>query len=409
MARDLRNARGIPQPVSGRLLSNAAAIKRVHGAVAGYRRQERLLMNASHRIKFQPKDGERYVSLVAVDGKLDLDSSGRKIGDGAWSVRVQSQDIAQELCAMPLEELRSIFESLKLPIRSAPHEYLSHATVLFSDRAKLVVNRVEYSLNVDFTGWSMPWTIETLYEELEKVARESSVPGLQIRSDLYGLGRTISCVFADGATTTGEQLANWNPIVAKFVELAVSEASKRISRDAVVAFFKFPPDVSTACQQYLLYFIQFLRDLGIDATADIHEEAHRVLFMVTPETGREALEQVQEALTIYLSLPTRSDLQTAAAGDDVAIAQLRANVLHLRSQLALAAAVVRTKDAQIEALELSNYQYRQLLALPSTDSPKGGEDQDSIEVMGGMVKVVPYKGKGFELNLPALLRKLVRR
>ena len=116
------------------------------------------------------------------------------------------------------------------------------------------------------------------------------------------------------------------------------------------------------------------------------------MFTVTPETGREGLEQIQEALAIYLSLPTRSDLQTAG-GDDVAIAQLRANVLHLQSQLALAAAIGRAKDAQIEFLELSNYQYKQLLALPLIDSPNG-ETKDSVEVLGGYSRWSRTKGRG---------------
>lgn len=367
-------------------------------------------MNASQRIAFQRNPEHHYLFLVAVDGELDSDSSATKIGERRWNVRVRSEAAAQALCSMPLEELETIFESLTVPIRPVPHAYLTHANLLFADPAKATVNRVAYLLNLPVTRWANPWTIEDLYEELEKVVEESGVYGLRVLNPepiLADLARTISCEFAEGSPTAADQLATWNPTVTKSVELAVSRASKRMSRDAVVAFFEFPPEVSTACQQYLVYFVQFLRDLGIDATADVHEEAQRVLFTVTPKTGREALEQVQEALAIFLSLPARQDLQTAPS-DDVAVDQLRANVLHLQSQMALAAAVMRAKDAQIEALELSTYQYKQLLALPPIDDARGGA-KDSVDLLGGIVRVVRYKGKGFELDLPALWRKLRRR
>ena len=83
-------------------------------------------MNASDRITFQPKAGERNVSLIVVDGKLDPDSSATKIGDRPWCVRIRSQDVAQELCSMPLEELRSVFETLEVPIFPHPTR-VSHA------------------------------------------------------------------------------------------------------------------------------------------------------------------------------------------------------------------------------------------------------------------------------------------
>jgi hypothetical protein len=51
---------------------------------------------------------------------------------------------------------------------------------------------------------------------------------------------------------------------------------------AVTAVFEFPAPIKSACEQYLLYFAQFLRDLGIEAEAELKEEAGRVLFSVTP-------------------------------------------------------------------------------------------------------------------------------
>jgi hypothetical protein len=80
------------------------------------------------------------------------------------------------------------------------------------------------------------------------------------------------------------------------------------SGGSVVKLFKFPPAIKTACEQYLLYFGQFLKDLGIDAETELKEEASRVLFTVTPTDKSKALDSIREALNCYLQMP--SSLQT---------------------------------------------------------------------------------------------------
>ncbi len=67
--------------------------------------------------------------------------------------------------------------------------------------------------------------------------------------------------------------------------------------------FNFPEQFKTPCEQYLLYFAQFLQDLGISATSNLKEEAGKVLFSVTPTDDKEALDKIREALAVYLNLP----------------------------------------------------------------------------------------------------------
>lgn len=67
--------------------------------------------------------------------------------------------------------------------------------------------------------------------------------------------------------------------------------------------FSFPDELKVSCEQYLLYFAQFLQDLGITANSNLKEEAGRVLFSVTPTDDVEALDKIREALAVYLKLP----------------------------------------------------------------------------------------------------------
>ena len=187
-----------------------------------------------------------------------------------------------------------------------------------------------------------------------------------------------------------------------------------VRRDSLVAFFEFQPAIKTACQQYLLYFIQFLSDMGIEADAELKDESHRVLFAVTPRTGQEGLERIRDALDAYLYLSVAPDMAGLVARyPDTAVAQLSANVLHLQSQVMLAKSALQMKDATIESLQLSNFQYRSLLLTrdKATDEhptiKESSTDQESV--LGGFILVKRYEGKGFDLDLPRILRSLKRR
>lgn len=75
------------------------------------------------------------------------------------------------------------------------------------------------------------------------------------------------------------------------------------NKDSISAIFNFPEKIKSSCEQYLLYFAQFLQDLGINATSNLVEEAGKVLFSVTPTDETQALDKIREALAVYLKLP----------------------------------------------------------------------------------------------------------
>ncbi len=100
-------------------------------------------------------------------------------------------------------------------------------------------------------------------------------------------------------------------IVSPFVETILICHNKTINNlknfkdeNSLSLLFNFPEELKVPCEQYLLYFAQFLRDLGINATSDLKEEAGKVLFSVTPTDDIEALDKIREVLAVYLNLPS---------------------------------------------------------------------------------------------------------
>ncbi len=114
---------------------------------------------------------------------------------------------------------------------------------------------------------------------------------------------------------------------------------------SVLTEFEFPDEIKISCEQYLLFFIKFLKDIGIDATANIHEtDAGKVLFAVTPKDEEQALSHIRAALEIYLNLPRNTSITPFGVYADLSVQQLVSNIYHLKSQLALAAATIQQKE-----------------------------------------------------------------
>jgi len=179
---------------------------------------------------------------------------------------------------------------------------------------------------------------------------------------------------------------------------------------AVNVIFDFPPVIKNACEQYLLYFLQFLSDLGIEANAEIKEQASRVLFSVTPVDGKEALSKIREALEVYLRLPQAPGFEkTASQPQEVAVAQLRANVLHLQSQIVLAKAVIDAKNAALEAKDAHIALLGERIDLKAYQPQLKEPETSKEELVRGVLSVKKYDYKFLEIDFPELLRKLKRR
>lgn len=84
----------------------------------------------------------------------------------------------------------------------------------------------------------------------------------------------------------------------------IREIEAGLRTNSVRTSFVFPELNRIHCEQYLLYFAQFLRDLGIESQSTLKEQSGRVLFSITPLDDVDALDKIRKALSIYLNLPS---------------------------------------------------------------------------------------------------------
>lgn len=195
-------------------------------------------------------------------------------------------------------------------------------------------------------------------------------------------------------------------ILGKVIELNNKSLLTKIDKNAITTYFQFPDEIKTSCNQYLIYFTQFMADIGIDIDTEIKEEANQTLFRILPRDKKEGLEKIKEALYLYLNTPNDKNFEARVVDyNDVSVKQWEANVYHLKSQLAIAASILQAKETTIEALQLSNYQYKQLVeSHEKKANAKKGED-----IIKDIVSVKHYDGKWFDVNFPEILRRLKRK
>jgi hypothetical protein len=170
--------------------------------------------------------------------------------------------------------------------------------------------------------------------------------------------------------------------------------------------FDFPEEVRVPCEQYLLYFGQFLADVGVKATTNIQHEAGQVLFSVTPEDKDTALETIHIALGEYLNL-VRAPIDEASIVS-IAEQRLAANVDHLKGQLRLKNAELQLAHATIQTQEVAIQILRGDVLIESVKNvtPQASEEKESF--LGNTVALKPFNYKGVEVNYPEIFRKLRR-
>lgn len=359
------------------------------------------MLNVSFRKK---KDGYGK-SYIVVNGVEDKKSWTVSLKDELPSAWFYDPKVIGILLSETFEELERWFESVAIDYGMHWHPYFSKLQIELRCSWNRNFPAVEIEVAPPFEEWAKPYSIVDYAAAIEGVIEKRKKVGMTFfqTDELISNGFGLRGEIASTSTVAKE----WIDHCIEEMKLVCDQAEKdliaSLQKDSLLTYFNFPSDVRVVCEQYLLYFIQFLEDLGIEAKASLSSESQRVLFSVTPADGPSALAQVRDALELYLQLPGTPEIATGArASSEIAVQQLQANILHLQSQLMLTQAVATAHTATIEALQLSNFQYRQLIQSSTS------KESDSESLIGDTVHVTKVEAKGIRVDVPLILRRLKR-
>src|SRR5207248_3210540 len=152
-----------------------------------------------------------------------------------------------------------------------------------------------------------PWTIRDFIERSWDIPIDGPLAELTWVNDEDDSGSPIvlHCYTpeVDESSTIEEVLGKWVPLLRQHKDEIIADLATREHRHSVIARFNLPEPYKVAAEQYLLYFAEFLGDLGVVATADVKHEGLQAVLTVTPQSREQALSAISDALSAYLSLP----------------------------------------------------------------------------------------------------------
>ena len=352
---------------------------------------------------------------LVVNGEPILQSWALNFGKQK-SGGIYDTETAEHVLSFPMRELFANLNQFQAPYGVDWNEDLNGLE--FSDGARSQdFPTLRFKFHFELELWARPWTILQFAEAVQDVVKARDVRGLTTFRDdeefvSHGFG--FACQIEDQEVTGLQEISKWASILREIGE-EVEFQLLQGSRDGVLTrVFRFPEEIAAPCEQYLVYFAQFLADLGLEAIVDVAHEASYTLFSVQPRSSREALEQIRSALDAYLEMPADPRFRLAAqASSDVAVLQLRANVMHLESQLALADAMLQAKNATIEALQLTKFQLERkgtpILPVSTSPSSEVNISKDTEKIIDGVLSVQNTQLKGFVIHWPEIIRRLKRR
>lgn len=274
--------------------------------------------------------------------------------------------------------------------------------------------QLNFKFSWDFEKWKKPFSIEEFAEALEKIVLEYKNMGIEwIQEDeIISNGCHISCLNFNKNEVIKTEVEKILPLIKEIIKKVDILLVEKSREGSVISFFDFPKQVQVPCEQYLLYFVEFLKNIGIDATSEISHQAGKVLFSVTPESKETALEQIREALDIYLQLPHSI---TNASFMNMHMApkeqQLLANIQHLNGQLMLANALAQTQNEIIGYQKITIEQQQRLVDTTILQQSLlvnsiNDDSTEKEEILGGSISLTNIELKGFQVNLPSIYRWL---
>jgi hypothetical protein len=401
-----------------------------------------LLIDTKLIEKFDSEKELRYQAWITSKGKL------LAIEDEFLSSIILKYT-AKDLLEAGINKTSLRLNSLKLfsgiPIRS---EYNSRRKVV-----KIQWKEGDYTIpycyfffDFDYQKWSKPYSYNVYKSRLSEQTKQL----LKERSKNVLFSSTInrsndSVRFnLDENLLINEQIYDF----AKILNEANQRTLKKLeieNKTNSIQQFDFPLEVRTSCEQYLMFFADFLKEVGVTAIANIqHDRAGRTLFSVKTDNPKIALDAIREALEIYLELPM-SPLVEETKITDSRMLVLRAEINTLKARLDYAQMrqleiekradlqrelieaqkeSLREKDNQVQYLQKyeprhfeSSIVYESVIETNYVDIEIVEEmnaekltETSNKEIDLGLVTVKPAKiGLGVEANTPRLTRLGIRK
>ncbi|UII78762.1 hypothetical protein [Flagellimonas sp. CMM7] len=330
------------------------------------------------------------------------------------------------LCDKPIMEFRQCFGELNIshPIKIDHTPFTLNLDFIFSGVEKRPIKfgnfgvpHLQIKFNTDFKSWKDSFSFQEFRKRIVKNIIDSNLSSLEnhkayitLDPDTADCALKINCKYFKSYFEVLSLLIS--KIRKEYLKL-IDEFNSGIRID-----FEIDENLISACQRYLSYFVQFLRDIGIQAQTGIEQEPGKILFSIEPEDDKEeTLKRIYEALYVYLKLPEGENInKITLIGKDPGIQEwimvargfqqeadfAKATAIQLQAALESKNATIQSQRATNINLSLSN---EELLNKIKEYTKKENETES---VVGELIQVTKKEYHGAIINWPEIVRRIKR-
>jgi len=247
--------------------------------------------------------------------------------------------------------------------------------------------QIKLSITFSWEEWNQPFTIQ---EFLECYKNEMSNIGFKTEINMEEGWASLDIIFF---VLDGIVLHRIDEVIheaKKEYQSLVVKLARAGSENIFVKVFNFPKEYESICTQYLVWFGEFLLNLGINADVSAENNRHQTSLIVSPKEAPELLIKIEQLFYQYLSLPYIEYLPaqavSASVEDKYLLQMLFSQVENFKNQIQMKEAVIEMKELSIASLKENLHEKEKKILL--IQSMKNAKD---IEMFGGAISLGEIK------------------
>lgn len=225
-------------------------------------------------------NGQKEVTVLAVDDIEIGEGLGYIYGnrsENLWA-SIYNYEISQQASNNAFLNIPKCIQrfSLHLPVENC--ELIDEFRI--RRQGAMDIFEVDFIFEFDVENWKQSWSIIEFAEAMAFVTKEYSGDCTWVLEDEEIVSNGCCLVFGveDAKNTIWEEYCRFIPKLKEVYDRATLLLLARSKENSLVMQFDFPEPVRVPCEQYLLYFSEFLREVGIESTTSIQHEMEKVLF-----------------------------------------------------------------------------------------------------------------------------------
>ena len=213
---------------------------------------------------------------IVVDDISDLKSHCYKASNGEWKAHIYSDKVYTRLSSYSIADIAEYLEEFTYTGNEADDQFTVGIEVQCRP-TKYTKSRIYVKFEFRVELWAKPYGIQRFSEIFQGLVEDRKVDGVfyEEEDELGVNGFGIWVPISDQNRILKDAVDLALSIFTDFQASAEATAIDSLDRDNLVTLFSFPEGFKVACKQYLMYFAQFLFDLGVEADTEIKEEGRQ--------------------------------------------------------------------------------------------------------------------------------------